>query len=232
MVEPEGYPGHERVAGVWRQTYIDCQELIYAIRHLAIGGAVMGDAALTERAKEWLLAIADWSPDGTTSRAYTDEWAFRVNVALAWSYDWLHDALGEDERAKVREALLVRTRETAHHIMRGATIHVFPFDSHAVRAVSTALVPASIALLDERDGVSAGAAEARDWLDYSAEFLFTLYSPWGDAEGGWAEGPLDADVGSVARDLYFVHDGFLVVVDEIDAAEPVAIDWLLHANAP
>ncbi|WP_325063245.1 heparinase II/III domain-containing protein [Halovulum marinum] len=31
--------------------------------------------------------------------------------------------------------------------------------------------------------------EAREWLDYSIEFLFTVYSPWGDADGGWAEGP-------------------------------------------
>ena len=189
MPEPEGYPDHKRVASVWRRTYIECQELIYAIRHLAIGGAVTGDAAMTARAKEWLLACAGWSPTGTTSRAYTDEWAFRVNVALAWGYDWLHDALDEEERAEVRRALLVRTRETAHHVMRNATIHVFPFDSHAVRAVSAVLIPASIALLEEPGSDAEGADEAREWLDYSVEFLFTLYSPWGDEDGGWAEGP-------------------------------------------
>ena len=44
------------------------------------------------------------------------------------------------------------------------------------------LIPASIALLDD-------APEARDWLDYSIEFLYTVYSPWGDHDGGWAEGP-------------------------------------------
>ena len=31
--------------------------------------------------------------------------------------------------------------------------------------------------------------EAEEWLNYSLEFLFTLYSPWGDSDGGWAEGP-------------------------------------------
>ena len=30
--------------------------------------------------------------------------------------------------------------------------------------------------------------EARDWLNYCIEFLFTVYSPWGDSDGGWAEG--------------------------------------------
>lgn len=182
MAEPAGYPGHKRTAPIWRQTYIDCQELIYAIRHLAIGGHVTQDQAMLDRAKAWLLEAASWNPAGTTSRAYTDEWAFRVNLALAWGYDWLHGELTEEERATVRTALLARTRETADHIIKHANIHLFPFDSHAVRAVSAVLVPACIAMLDEEP-------EARDWLDYSIEFLFTLYSPWGDHDGGWAEGP-------------------------------------------
>jgi hypothetical protein len=182
MSEPAGYPDHTRVAAIWRQTYIDCQELLYAIRHLAIGGQVTGDPALLARAKEWLLAAAAWSPTGTTSRAYTDEWAFRVNLALAWGYDWLFDHLSEDERAMVRAALLARTRETADHVIKHANIQTFPFDSHAVRAVSAVLIPSAIALLDD-------APEAEDWLNYAVEFLFAVYSPWGDSDGGWAEGP-------------------------------------------
>lgn len=182
MTEPAGYPDHKRTAPIWRQTYIDCQELLYAIRHLAVGGQVTRDQAMLDRAKAWLLEAASWNPTGTTSRAYTDEWAFRVNLALAWGYDWLHDQLTEDERTKVRVALLARTRETADHVIKNANIQLFPFDSHAVRAVSAVLIPASIALLDD-------APEAEDWLHYSVEFLFTVYSPWGDSDGGWAEGP-------------------------------------------
>ena len=182
MKEPAGYPDHKRVASVWRQTYIDCQELIYAIRHLAVGGVISDDEKMLARGKEWLLEAATWNPAGTTSRSYTDEWAFRVNGALAWGYDWLYDELTPDERDQVRTALLLRTRETADHIIRHANIQLFPFDSHAVRAVSAVLIPASIALLDDEP-------EAEDWLHYAIEFLATVYSPWGDAEGGWAEGP-------------------------------------------
>lgn len=182
MKEPVGYPNHKRVAPVWRQTYIDCQELIYAIRHLAVGGTITDDAEMLARAKEWLLEAASWNPAGTTSRSYTDEWAFRVNGALAWGYDWLYDELTTEERDRVRTALLVRTRETADHIIKHANIQLFPFDSHAVRAVSAVLIPAAIALLDDEP-------EAEGWLNYAIEFLSTVYSPWGDAEGGWAEGP-------------------------------------------
>ncbi|MBX2826110.1 MAG: DUF4962 domain-containing protein [Gammaproteobacteria bacterium] len=182
MPEPAGYPNHQRVAPIWRQTYIDCQELIYAIRHLSIAGRVTSDPTLLARAKDWLLAAASWSPTGTTARTYTDEWAFRVTLALAWGYDWLHDELTPEQQELVRTALLTRTREIADHIIDHARIQLFPYDSHAVRAVSAVLVPASIALLDD-------AEEAQDWLDYSIEFLATVYSPWGDSDGGWAEGP-------------------------------------------
>ncbi|SFR53157.1 Heparinase II/III-like protein [Yoonia tamlensis] len=182
MKEPAGYPNHQRVAPIWRQTYIDCQELIYAIRHLAIGGHVTDNPDMIARAKEWLLEAASWDPAGVTSRGYTDEWAFRVTDALAWGYDWLYNDMTADERDTVRAALLIRTREIADHIIKHANIHLFPYDSHAVRAVSAVLIPASIAMLDEEP-------EAREWLDYSIEFLFTVYSPWGDADGGWAEGP-------------------------------------------
>ncbi|AKS46660.1 Heparinase II/III-like protein [Octadecabacter temperatus] len=181
--EPAGYPDNKRVAPVWRQTYIDCQELLYAIRHLAIGGQVTQDQAMLDRAKEWLLSTAEWNPMGNTSRAYTDEWAYRVCNALAWGYDWLYDQMNDAERTKVRAALLERTRDIAEHAIINAKIHLFPYDSHAVRSVSLTLIPACIALLgDDEDD------EAREWLDYCIEFLFTVYSPWGDSDGGWAEG--------------------------------------------
>lgn len=181
MREPAGYPDHKRVAPIWRQTYIDLQELWYAIRHLAIGGKVTDNAEMIARAKEWLLEAASWDPMGVTSRAYTDEWAYRVCNALAWGYDWLYDDLNKDEREMVRAALLERTRDIADHAILNAKIHLFPYDSHAVRSVSLTILPACIALLGD-------AEEAEDWLHYCIEFLANPYTPWGDSDGGWAEG--------------------------------------------
>lgn len=182
MPEPARYENDQRTPPVWRQTYIDCQELIYAIRHLAVSGKVTDNQAHLDRAKEWLLSACDWDVEGATSRAYTDEWAFRVNVAFAWGYDWLYDQLTEEERETVRAVLLARTRQTADHLIKHANIHLFPYDSHAVRAVSAVLMPACMAMWDEEP-------EAKEWLDYSIEFLSTVYTPWGDNQGGWAEGP-------------------------------------------
>jgi hypothetical protein len=183
LPEPAGYPNHQRTAPVWRKTYIELQEVMYAIRHLAIGGQVTQDPKMIDRAKEWLLSVAEWDPMGNTSRAYTDEWAYRVTNALTWGYDWLYNDLTEEERAKVRASLMERTRDIAEHAIIGAKIHLFPYDSHAVRSVSLTLIPALIALRsDEPDD------KAAEWLDYCIEFLSTVYSPWGDSDGGWAEG--------------------------------------------
>ncbi|MEO0861865.1 MAG: DUF4962 domain-containing protein [Pseudomonadota bacterium] len=182
LPEPAGYPNHTRTAPVWRQTYIDLQETWYAVRHLAIGGKVTDDAAMTARAKDWLLSVAAWDPMGVTSRAYTDEWAYRVCNALAWGYDWLYDDLTSGDRATVRHPLRERTRDIAEHAILNAKIHLFPYDSHAVRSVSLTLIPACIALLEDDD------QDVQDWLNYCIEFLYTVYSPWGDADGGWAEG--------------------------------------------
>ena len=68
------------------------------------------------------------------------------------------------------------------HVIEHARIHLFPYDSHAVRSVASVMVPACIALLGEHP-------RAQEWLDFAIDYYDTLYSPWGGADGGWAEGP-------------------------------------------
>jgi Heparinase II/III-like protein/Domain of unknown function (DUF4962) len=180
--EPAPYPGHKRVLALWRQSYIDMQELLYGVRHLAVAGTVLNDPVMRLRARDWLLHTARFDLRGSTSRAYNDEAAFRVAVALAWGYDWLHDVLSDAERDTVRSALAARIEEVAEHVFDHARIQLFPYDSHAVRAVGMVLVPGCIALLGEHP-------RAQEWLQFSIAYYDTLYSPWGGADGGWAEGP-------------------------------------------
>ncbi|MGG1554083.1 DUF4962 domain-containing protein [Paenibacillus ferrarius] len=183
VAEPLPYPGNKRVAKLWRQMYMDTQEALYGVRHLAVAGKLLGDEALLDRAREWLQHVASWDPDGTTSRAYNDEASFRTAGAIAWGYDWLYDRLTEDERTQVRRVLMARTRQIAQHCIEHSKIHHVPFDSHAVRSLSSVLVPCCIVLLHEEP-------EVREWLDYTLEYYACLYSPWGGEDGGWAEGPM------------------------------------------
>ncbi|MCT8160642.1 heparinase II/III family protein [Pseudoruegeria sp. SHC-113] len=179
--EPAPYPNNTRTPALWRESYIACQEALYAIRNLSIAGVLLADDALVEKARGWLLAVAAWDVDGATSRSYNDEAAFRVATALAWGYDWLRTQLSPDEAALVRASLLARGRQVARHAMEASRIETFPFDSHAIRSISAVMVPVGLALAGEDE-------EATTWLRYAAGYLAGPYSAWADAEGGWAEG--------------------------------------------
>ncbi len=182
IAEPLPYPNNKRTPALWRKMYIDCQEILYAVRHLSVAAKVLQDAELLALARKWLLHVARFDVKGPTSRAYNDEAAFRIAGALAWGYDWLYNDLQEDERNEVRAALAIRLEEVAIHVIDHARIHLFPYDSHAVRSVASVMVPACIALLGEHP-------RAQEWLDFSIDYYDTLYSPWGGKDGGWAEGP-------------------------------------------
>lgn len=179
--EPEPYPQNQRTATLWRKMYIDCQEVLYAIRHLSIAGRVLHNEEMLACAQRWLLHVAAWHCDGPTSRDYNDEAAFRVLAALAWGYDWLHERLSVTERAEVRQALTKRLYQVVNHINQQAKIHHFPYESHGVRAISSAIVPGAIALLGEVE-------EAEKWLDAAINYYEGVYPPWGGNDGGWAEG--------------------------------------------
>ena len=180
--EPARYPDDIRVNTIWRAMYMTCQDVLYAVRHGAVAYRVTGEKKYLEMAKSWLLAVATWKLDGPTGRPYNDEAAFRVTGALAWGYDWLYDDLDESERRLVRENLLARGRELYNYVTRDITIQVKLLDSHGIRSVSMALVPAALALYGEEN-------EARDWLNFAIEYYMTIYTPWGGYDGGWAEGP-------------------------------------------
>lgn len=179
--EPARYPNDVRTPGIWRQSYITCQEVLYGIRNLALAGVLTRDREMIDRARDWLLSVAAWDPEGSTSRSYNDEAAFRVAAALAWGYDWLRTELSADDAEIVRLALVARGQQVARHIMHASRIDTFPYDSHAVRAVSAVLVPVGLALAGED-------TQGTEWLDFAAGYLAGPYSAWGDQEGGWAEG--------------------------------------------
>lgn len=166
---------------IWRKSYSYAQEALYKIKHLAIAGKLSDNAGLLEKAKQSLLEIAAWDPEGTTSEPYNDEAAFRVLRALAWGYDWLYDQMEEEERRTVRDRMLCRADQVFQRDVVMAKIHQTPYESHPVRSLSMVLIPCGIALLGD-------VPEAEEWLNYSLEYLACLYSPWGGEDGGWAEG--------------------------------------------
>jgi len=52
----------------------------------------------------------------------------------------------------------------------------------------------------------------------------------GDATAAYQS--LTPEVTRAEREIYFVRNSYFVIVDKVDADEPVTVDFLLHANAP
>lgn len=179
--EPLPYPNNKRVIALWRQSYQDCQTAYNYIRFLSIAGVILEDNDIISKAVQATVAIAMWNVHGTTSRDYNDESAFRVTGAIAWGYDWLYNFFTSDERNVVYNTLVERTKEVAAHALVSSKIHYSLFDSHAVRSLSSVLVPCSIAMLHENE-------QAQEWLQYTIDYFNVLYTPWGGTDGGWSEG--------------------------------------------
>jgi hypothetical protein len=185
--EPKPYP--EETVGkaslwrpYWRTMYVDCQMAFNAARNLSLAGIILQDETILIKAKDWVLKLASYNPKGVTSRGYNDEAAFRVIASLAWGYDWLYNEFTDEEKELVKEVLIIRLEEIMHHLKVEIDLFANPLNSHGVRSISSAIVPASIALYGEYP-------EAKKYLQYSLEYYAVHYPPWGGDDGAWAEGP-------------------------------------------
>lgn len=181
--EPKPYPNNKRVIALWRKSYQDCQKAYNYIRFLSVAGVLLDDKKIINQAISATLELANWNINGATGRDYNDESAFRVAGALAWGYDWLYNFMTEEQRESVFKTLFARTQDVAHHALVASKIHYSLFDSHAVRSLSSVLMPCCIALLHH-------TPKAHEWLNYTIDYLNVLYTPWGGTDGGWSEGGL------------------------------------------
>lgn len=185
--EPEAYPP-ETVSKAslwrpyWRKMYVDTQMALNATRNLSLAGILLEDQEMIGKAKSWVIKLASYDKTGVTSRGYNDEAAFRVIAALAWGYDWLHAYLSKEEQELIKEVLIVRLEEIMEHLIKGIDLLTNPLNSHGVRSISSAVVPACIALFNEYP-------KAREYMEYSLEYYAVHYPPWGGEDGAWAEGP-------------------------------------------
>lgn len=183
VAEPDRYPNDVRVMALWRKSYMDCQLALNQVRFLAVAGVILEDETILDQAKRDLLELCRWDVNGSTHRSYHDESSFRVTGAIAWGYDWLHDYLSDEDRGFVKSVLLERTKQITSHVIEHSKVHVNLFDSHAIRSISSVIVPVGIVLLGDEQ-------EAEQWLNYSVDYLNILYTPWGGKDGGWSEGGL------------------------------------------
>jgi len=231
--EPPRYPNDIRVVKLWRKNYMDCQVALCYVRSLSVAGVILEDNGIIEKAKSALLELAGWDyslETGSTTRLYNDECAYRVGYGLAYGYDWLYNHMDASQRETVLNSLYQRTKEVAEYAIIEKKIHNFPYDSHAIRSLSMMMIPCCIALLDFESN-DPRHKDAQNWLDYAIEYISALYTPWGGADGGWAEGPLYWTTG-----MAFVTEALGLVRNYMDInlfERPffrATGDYILHCN--
>jgi hypothetical protein len=95
------------------------------------------------------------------------------------AYDWLYDALSDEERAKVLAMCEARAWQAYRRLIR-CNYLACPGESHNGRLI-VYLAEMAIVMAGESDG-------ATTWLDYSLKAMTTIYPHWGGVDGGWGEG--------------------------------------------
>lgn len=182
--EPPLYPpGTVRKSGEWKDIWWGNRKRAIAVADgaatLAFAYAITGDERFGEGAREGLLALTRWDPEGSTQYRYNDEAAMPLLYMPSRAYTWAYPMLSDAERRAVTEMMRVRGAQCFNHLR--ARNHLWnPYASHSNRAWHF-LGEVATAFLGE-------IPEAETWLDYAMTVMYTAYPVWGDSDGGWHEG--------------------------------------------
>ena len=146
-------------------------EMERRLRALAVAYAVTGERQFGERCREYALALASW-PSWPTHR---------LAFGMAPAYDLAHDLFSDEERSRIREALVrCVMRPMAERFWgRGLTS-----DHNGTVVPAASFAAATLAIGGEQAGSAACAAVAEDLL---VEFLDRRWNT-GDHEGPGYDG--------------------------------------------
>lgn len=155
----------------------------------ALGYALLGDEGAGKKAKELLLTICSWNPDGpcAVNAPWNDEIGLSNARCIPAVYDMLYDILTDQQRY-IAEKTIIAYAEQCEERLRALDFAENPGDSHAGR------LPA---YLGEAALVLKGSTYIKEeilirWLSYALEIYGGIFPFYGTADGGWAEGPFYA----------------------------------------
>ena len=155
----------------------------------ALGYALLGDEGAGKKAKELLLTICSWNPDGpcAVNAPWNDEIGLSNARCIPAVYDMLYGILTDQQRY-IAEKTIIAYAEQCEERLRALDFAENPGDSHAGR------LPA---YLGEAALVLKGSTYIKEeilirWLSYALEIYGGIFPFYGTADGGWAEGPFYA----------------------------------------
>ncbi|MBW7997971.1 MAG: DUF4962 domain-containing protein, partial [Candidatus Glassbacteria bacterium] len=180
----------------WRKNYTIARNTVYAGEMLAFCYLVSGEQRYLDGARRILQHLLSWDPRGPSSVFDNDECAMPLLQYIPRMYDWLYDALTEQERREVVEHMRIRGQEARRDL---GDVHHKAYDSHAHRMYHQ-LAEAGIVFFSE-------IPESEEWIRHALTIYHTWYPAWGDYDGGWSAG------------LAYYSGYVLMVTNWLDAAE-------------
>lgn len=182
--EPPLYPdGMQRKSGAWKEIWWGNRtRTIAVIDGAALLGFVYqltGEETYAHGARDLLMAVASWDPEGATNYEYNDEAAMPVLYMASRAYSWAYPVLTAEEREAVTKMMRTRGQHAFDHLRNRRQLWN-PYASHSNRAWHF-LGELAIAFYGD-------IPEAPTWLDYATTIFYTAYPVWSDTDGGWHEG--------------------------------------------
>ncbi|MGH9672242.1 MAG: DUF4962 domain-containing protein [Bryobacteraceae bacterium] len=165
---------------------------------LSLTWLLTGEDKYGARAREFVLKLAAWDPDGPTNFALNCEAAKPMLHRLARAYDWAWPLFSEAERARIRAVMLRRAGDAwkSGEVREGVGHLNQPYGSHANRTWHK-LAEYAIATLGE-------TPESEKILRYAVTKFFAAYPVWSDEDGGWHEG-LSYFGGYLSKAAWWMH---------------------------
>lgn len=171
---------------LWRQAQDVCNRIATVAEAATLLWLVTEDETYLREAKQVLLDVCAWDPDGVSNIYYNDEAHFRLWRKLPGVYDQLRETFSADERERILDAFRERGRRSVAWIresgienLKRNSVEAKP-SSHPVRFMAMTGV-AGLALWDD-------LPEAREWYTFAYDWYRDVFTPWGGEDGGWAEG--------------------------------------------
>jgi hypothetical protein len=178
----DGNAWADSVANVRSVTSTESQQL----RMAAMLWAMTGNRFYLEEAKRRGDALATLNPAGSTSHLQQDQGNRYIAWGLAVAYDYLSADLAPEQAQRWLGIIRSRTAAIYSDLRSGGwRLEQMPFDSHGSTNLGY-LAAISAVMID-------GFPEAEGWFRDSFRSYIHYQSPWGDAQGGYANGTAYAE---------------------------------------
>ncbi len=165
----------------YKATFVRYRPFFGELTALAEAYLLSGNELAGTEARRRLMSVMAWDPRGSTSLENNDEVGTDVVRHCPRAYDWIYPLLSADERRVCLRVFRVRMEEM-FDVLRKRPFEVAPYPSHFMGYYEPDLLQACLAV--------SGDMDVAPMLHYTMLQLWSpFYPPYGDADGGWSEGP-------------------------------------------